>query len=115
MIARVWHGVVPAEKADAYAGYLVDSERGVKDYQRLPGNRGVALLRRAQGEQVHFLLLSFWDSRAAIAAYTGPDIERAQYFAFDLECLVDPEPTVSHHEVLIASLPEVVPAGSTSE
>src|SRR5512138_2229586 len=106
MIARVWHGVVPAEKADDYARYLVDSDRGVKDYERLPGNRGVTLLRRADGERVHFLLLSLWDSREAIAAYAGADIERAQYFAFDLECLIDPEPTVSHHEVLFATGPE---------
>jgi hypothetical protein len=48
MIARVWHGVVPAEKAE------------------------------------------------------GPDIDRAQYFPYDRECLIDPEPGVAHYEVLVA-------------
>ena len=104
MIARVWHGKVRADRAEAYARYLSDSDRGVADYARTPGNRGFVLLRRSEGEFVRFELISFWDSREAIAAYAGPDIERAQYFPFDLECLVDPEPRVAHCEVLRASL-----------
>ena len=102
MIARVWHGVVPAEKAEAYSRYLAASERGVDDYANTAGNRGFTLLRRPDGERVHFLLISLWDSREAVAAYAGPDIERARYFPFDLECLVDPEPNVRHYEVLAA-------------
>jgi heme-degrading monooxygenase HmoA len=101
MIARVWHGVVPLDKADGYGKYLSDSDRGVRDYQRIPGNRGVGLLRRDDGDRVHFLLMSFWDSREAIAAYTGPDIDRAQYFPYDIECLLAPEPKVAHYEVLV--------------
>ena len=104
MIARVWHGVVPIEKADGYERYLVDADRGVRDYQRLPGNRGVTLLRRPDGDRVHFLLISLWDSRDAIAAYAGRDIEAAQYFEYDLECLIAPEPNVDHYEVV--RLPE---------
>ena len=107
MIARIWHGVVSAARADAYQAYLTDSERGVDDYRRLPGNRGVALHRRAEGDRVHFLLVSWWDSREAITAYAGPDIERAQYFPFDLECLIDPEPTVTHYEVVLP--PDALP------
>lgn len=103
MIARVWHGVVPLEKADGYGKYLADSDLGVRDYQRLPGNRGVSLLRRAEGDRVHFLLISLWDSRQAIEGYTGPDIEQAQYFEYDRECLLEPEPNVAHYEVLVAA------------
>jgi heme-degrading monooxygenase HmoA len=99
-IARVWHGIVPVEKADGYAAYLTDSDLGVSAYQAIAGNRGVALLKRIEGKQVHFLLVSFWDSEEAIREYTGPDIERARYFRYDLECLVDPEQKVAHYEVL---------------
>jgi heme-degrading monooxygenase HmoA len=101
MIARVWHGVVPREKADDYAQYLAGF--GVRDYQAVSGNRGVQLLRRDEGSRVHFLLLSLWTSREAIAAYAGPDIERAHYYPYDLECLVDPEPGVIHYEVVSGS------------
>ena len=103
MIARVWHGVVPLEKAEGYGQYLSASDLGVRDYQRTPGNRGVCLLRRVQGDRVHFLLISLWESREAIKAYAGLDIERARYFPFDRECLVEPETNVTHYEVLLAS------------
>ncbi len=105
MVARVWHGVVPSAKAEGYAQYLSDSDRGVRDYQGTPGNRGVCLLRRVVGDQVHFLLISLWESRDAIKAYAGPDIERARYFPYDLECLVNPETNVTHYEVMVASMP----------
>ena len=105
MIARVWHGVVPIDKADAYERYLAESDRGVRDYQRLPGNRGVTLMRRIDGDRVHFLLISTWDRRESIAAYAGSDIDLAQYFAFDLECLISPEPQVQHYEVVTSDNP----------
>jgi heme-degrading monooxygenase HmoA len=102
MIARVWRGIVPVERADAYGAYL--SDFGVRDYQAHPGNRGVHLLRRTDGARVHFLLLSVWDSRESIEAYAGPDIERAHYYAYDLECLIDPAPSVEHFEVVAGSV-----------
>ena len=52
---------------------------------------------------MHFLLISLWESVDAIREYTGPDIERARYFDYDLECLLDPEPNVRHYEVLVSS------------
>jgi len=102
VIARVWYGVVSVEKADAYGKYLTDSDRGVKDYERVPGNRGAYLLKEVRGGRVHFLLVSFWESREAIGCYAGPSIEQARYFPYDRECLIDPEPHVSQYEVLSA-------------
>ncbi len=100
MIARVWHGRVPIAKADGYAEYLAHSELGVPAYQAVPGNRGASLLRRVEGTEVHFVLISYWESAEAVRGYTGPDTERAQYFAHDLECLVEPELNVAHYDVL---------------
>lgn len=100
MIARVWHGAVPLEKAEGYAEYLTGSDLGVRGYQAIPGNRGVSLLRRVEGNRVHFQLISFWESVEAIREYAGPDIARARYFAYYLECLLEPEPNVTHYEVL---------------
>lgn len=100
MIARVWHGVVPREKAEGYARYLADSDRGIRDYRGTPGNRGAYVMRRAEADRVHFLLISLWESREAIEAYAGEDIDKARYFHYDVECLIDPEETVTHYEVL---------------
>lgn len=103
MVARVWRGVVPVEKAEDYYRYL--GGFGFRDYQTYPGNHGVYLLRRAVEARVHFLLLSFWKSLQAIAAYAGADIARARYYAYDLECLIDPPPSVEHYEVISGDVP----------
>lgn len=99
MIARTWHGRVPAEKADAYYEYLL--ETGVKGYGSTEGNRGVHVLRRVEGDEAHFLLLTFWDSWDAIEAFAGDDAERAKYYPEDAEYLLEFEPTVTHYEVLV--------------
>lgn len=98
MIARTWHGVVPAEKSDAYHEYLL--ETGVPDYQRTPGNLGVYVFRRTEGDTAHFLLLTLWDSLDAIRAFAGLDVERAKYYPEDEAYLLELEPTVTHYEVL---------------
>jgi heme-degrading monooxygenase HmoA len=95
-IARVWRGVVPMEKAEAYFRYLNDF--GFRDYRPHAGNRGTYLLRRREDARMHFLLLSFWESRQAIVAYAGADIAKAHYYDYDLECLIDPAPNVEHYE-----------------
>src|SRR5207245_7550440 len=64
LIARHWHGAVPAAKGDAYAAYL--RRTGVPDCRATLGNRGVEVLRRTVGGETHFVFLSFWDSMDAI-------------------------------------------------
>ncbi len=39
MIARTWHGMVPATRADEYMAYL--ERTGLPDYRATPGNRGL--------------------------------------------------------------------------
>jgi len=98
MIARLWHGVVPAAKGDAYAVYL--RRTGVTECRATPGNRGVDVLRRTAGGATHFLFVSFWDSMDAIRTFAGDDVERAHYYPEDGEYLLELEPTVTHYEVL---------------
>ena len=101
MIARTWHGRVPTGKADAYHAYLLRT--GLNDYASTPGNRGVQVLRRTEGEITHFLLITLWDSLDAIRAFAGPDYERARYYPEDDDYLLEREPTVTHYEVLSTS------------
>lgn len=98
MIARTWHGAVPVEKADAYHDFLLHT--GVPDYQATPGNRGVYVLRRAEGNLAHFLLVTFWDHLDAIRAFAGEDVLRARYYPEDDDFLIEKEPFVTHYEVL---------------
>jgi heme-degrading monooxygenase HmoA len=97
-IARLWQGVVPAAKEAAYRAFL---EREVlPEIRDTPGNRGVVVLRREEGEHVRVLVISYWDSLDAIRAFAGDDVERAHYRPGALEFLVDPEPFATHYEVL---------------
>jgi len=104
MIARIWHGVTPAEKADEYVKYL--NETGVPDYQATEGNRGVYVLRRIEGDRAHFLTLSLWESLDAIRGFAGDDVERARYYPEDEEFLLEFEPAVTHYEVVVESRDE---------
>jgi heme-degrading monooxygenase HmoA len=98
MIARQWHGRVRAADADAYYQYLLRT--GVRDYRSVPGNHGVQVLRRQDGDEVHYLLTTLWDSWASIRAFAGEDVTRARYYPEDTRYLLELEPTVTHYEVL---------------
>jgi heme-degrading monooxygenase HmoA len=101
MIARTWHGRVPASKAEAYQAYLLRT--GLADYQATPGNRGVLVQRWVEGDVAHFLLTTLWDSVDAIKRFAGEDYERARYYPEDGEFLLEREPSVHHAEVLLVA------------
>lgn len=98
MIARLWHGRVPTTKARAYLDYL--NRSGLPDYRSMPGNRGVTVLQRAEGDITHFLLISQWDSWAAIATFAGEPVDRARYYPQDDDFLLERELTVVHYDVV---------------
>lgn len=97
MIARIWHGMTRAADADAYLRFL--QERALPDYRSVAGNRGAYILHRIAGDRAHFLTFTFWESRAAIAAFAGENIETAKYYPEDRNFLLEFEPTVTHYEV----------------
>ncbi|HEX3157105.1 MAG TPA: hypothetical protein VHQ45_01185 [Gemmatimonadaceae bacterium] len=99
MIARTWHGRVPAERADAYHAYLLRT--GLADYQRTPGNLGLLVQRWVEGDVAHFLLTTVWESLDAIKRFAGEDYEAARYYPEDDDFLLEREPTVRHAEVLL--------------
>jgi heme-degrading monooxygenase HmoA len=101
MIARMWHGRVPRAKARAYREFL--AARAIPDYRATAGNVSVHVLERAEGEIVHFMTLTFWESREAIRVFAGDPIERAKYYPEDREFLLEQEPYVVHYDVIAQS------------
>ncbi|QBD77762.1 antibiotic biosynthesis monooxygenase [Ktedonosporobacter rubrisoli] len=97
MIARIWHGRTDLSQADAYLNLM--QTVAIPDYQATPGNQGVYILRRLDGEQAHFLLLTLWESKEAIKAFAGESITKAKYYSFDKQFLLEQEPEVQHYEV----------------
>jgi len=97
MIARIWRGVVRTEDAEVFADYIRDT--GFGEYARTSGNRGAHMLRRDEDGRTEFITLSFWDSRDAIRAFAGDDIEKAVLYPGDEQYLIESDPLVKHYEV----------------
>lgn len=97
MICRMWHGVTPSSKADAYAAFL--KQRAIPDYRSVPGNLDVAVLRRDEPEVTHFLTVTHWESEESIRAFAGDDLLRAKYYPEDQDFLLELEPEVQHFVV----------------
>jgi heme-degrading monooxygenase HmoA len=96
MIARRWHGRVPAAKAKEYVALM--HKVALPDYGSTPGNLGVWCLRRAEGDIVHVEMFTLWEDEAAIRRFAGDDMEVAKYYDFDADFLLEMEPTVTHFE-----------------
>jgi len=56
-------------------------------------------LHRVDGSLAHFQMLTFWDDVDAIKRFAGEDYQRARYYDFDNDFLVEKEPAVLHFEV----------------
>ena len=96
-VARIWRGRTLAAKADEYEAYLFAS--GIRRVRATPGNLGVTVLRRAEGDQTEFLVISIWESLDAVKRFAGADYEKAVILDRDREYLVEVEPTVRHYAV----------------
>ena len=98
MIARTWRGRTPAAKSDEYMDVL--QRTGLKEYAATDGNRGVLVLRRLDGDQAEFLLITLWESWEAIKRFAGDDVERSVYYPEDDAYLLEREAHVTHYEVM---------------
>jgi heme-degrading monooxygenase HmoA len=97
MIARIWRGAVRADDAAAYAEYV--QRTGIDGYRSTPGNRGAWLLQRTEGDRAEVITVSFWESREAIEAFAGQDIDTAVFYPDDEQFLIERDLTVKHYEV----------------
>jgi heme-degrading monooxygenase HmoA len=102
MIARKWHGRVPAAKAERYYEYLLRT--GLADYRNTPGNLGVLVERWTEGEVSHFLITTLWESLEAIKRFAGEEFQLARYYPQDDDFLLEREPFVRHASVLMAQM-----------
>jgi heme-degrading monooxygenase HmoA len=96
LITRIWHGTTAAAHAEPYLRYLEAS--GLADYKNTPGNLGVQVLRRLDGDICHFWTVTRWSSYESIKQFAGPDYEKARYYPEDAQYLLEFEPVVLHCE-----------------
>lgn len=98
MIARRWHGRVPAAKSANYLRLMKDV--GLADYASTEGNCGAWCLHRREGNIVHVEMFTLWDDEAAIRRFAGDDMLKAKYYDFDPDYLLELEPEVTQFEVI---------------
>jgi heme-degrading monooxygenase HmoA len=94
-IARIFRGQTLTSKADEYERYITP---GIEKILATPGNQGVTVLRRAEGDRTEFLVVSYWESIDAVKRFAGEDYQKPVLLPRDREYLTA-EPSVSHFEV----------------
>jgi hypothetical protein len=97
MIARIWHGAVPAAKGAEYLDRM--RKVALPDYKSIPGNCGAFCLHRMEGGVAHFDMLTFWKDVDSIKRFAGEDYQIAKYYDFDRSFLIELEPFVRHYTV----------------
>ncbi len=77
MILRIWHGWTDPATADAYEALLREEIfTGIRD-RKIPGHRGIQLLRRNLGNEVEFVTLMTFQDLDAVRQFAGEDYEVA--------------------------------------
>jgi len=104
VVAREWKGRVAPARADEYHQYLLG---GVVKLRSVPGSLGVQVMRRDEAGAVEFTVISYWESREAIKAYAGQDIEKPHHLPKDRELLLELPTRVLHYDVTNADLAQV--------
>src|SRR4051812_37072902 len=97
MIARHWRGWTRAEGIDRYVDYV--NETGGQGLSSTPGNRGVQVLTRIEGDRAEIVVISLWDSLDSVRAFAGDDVERAVFYPQDETFLVERDLSVTHYQV----------------
>lgn len=98
MFARIWRGIARTSVIDNYHHYL--SERVLPAYRTADGCLNVWVLRQAQSEFTSIVLVSFWESRATLDAFSDPQLQ-PETSRGERESLLAFESTAAVYEVMI--------------
>ena len=97
-IVRVWHGLTREADARCYLQHI--EAKGLPAYRAVEGNLGAFALYRVSNGVAEFMVISLWESKAAIQAFVGgEDIDQAIYYPEDRAYLRFPERRVVHYEL----------------
>lgn len=96
-IMRLCHGEVEIEKADEYENFMI--ERAAPDYGSVDGLQKLYFQRKNEEKNVHFLLVTLWDSIESVKKFAGDNPEIAKYYPEDDDYLLRKEKHVSMYEV----------------
>ncbi|TCO80109.1 hypothetical protein EV699_11614 [Plasticicumulans lactativorans] len=102
MITRIWHGWTTPDYAAAYEQLLRTEIFPGIAARRVPGYRGLSLLRRDHEDEVEFVTIMWFDSLAAVRAFAGEDYTVAVVPAQARALLTRFDAHSAHYETLVA-------------
>lgn len=100
MIFRMWRGPAPKTRAEEYERRFETFDVG--QFRKVPGNRGVYLLRRDIGDQYEYMAMSLWESLDAVKQFAGPEYMRALYYPTDHDIFTYRSPTSEHFDLVLS-------------
>ncbi|HUL65230.1 MAG TPA: antibiotic biosynthesis monooxygenase [Burkholderiaceae bacterium] len=98
MISRQWRGLAKREHAAAYVEHL--KTETFPALHRIEGFKGASILRRDVAGGVEFLVVTEWESLAAIGAFAGANPEDAVVPQDVRAMMIEYDRTVRHYEVV---------------
>lgn len=101
MTSRHWRGLARPDAADAYVSHL--RAQTLPQLAAIAGFVDATVLRRRIARGVEFLVVTRWQSRDAIAAFAGADIEAAVVPAQVLAMMVEFDSRARHYEVVASA------------
>ena len=98
MIARIWRGWTRPRDADAYTEFL-SARLFPAVAARVGGFRGGNVMRRCDGAEVEFLVVTFFDSLDDVRRFAGDRIEVPVIEPEAARLLVRGDDGVAHYDV----------------
>ncbi len=98
MISRHWRGLAKIDAAAAYENHL--RTETLPALRRISGFIDAVILRRVLPNGIEFLVVTRWESIAAIESFAGVDIEAAVVPESVRAMMVEYDQRVRHYEVV---------------
>jgi uncharacterized damage-inducible protein DinB len=95
MITRVWHGRTKAKDANAYREFLLGE--GTTEYREIEENLSISVWEKLDGDVCHFYTVTEWPGIDAVKKFAGEDYQKAKYYPYDNDMLLEFEETVEHY------------------
>lgn len=97
-ILRLWKGQTSPENAGEYVRHL--TRNVLPELRAIQGHRGANLLQRTLNGAVEFVVLTLWDSMAAVRKFAGAEPDKAVVAPQAQALLSSFDKSVSHYDVV---------------
>jgi len=98
MISRQWRGLARFEKAAEYQAHL--QTETLPEIRKIAGFIDANILKRALAEGIEYLVVTRWETSAAIARFAGEDVEAAVVPRSVQEMMLEYDSRARHYEVV---------------